>query len=108
MRLTSMAEAQELHLFGTLPSRLHRGEASCLAIAHHRGWMLLTDDRDARDEAICPGLRVSGAVGSLVLAVERNLCTLQQANAWLREMIRQGYYSPVTDLTPLLKPPGRA
>ena len=42
IQLTSMADAHEFRLFGTLPSRLHRGEAACLAIAYHRGWMLLT------------------------------------------------------------------
>src|SRR5262245_53158903 len=52
IQLTSMADTHELRLFGTLPSRLHRGEASCLALAHHRGWLLLTDDRDARDAAL--------------------------------------------------------
>ena len=106
IHLTSMADTHELRLFGTLPSRLHRGEASCLAIAHHRDWMLLTDDRDARDAALQLGIRVSGSVGSLVLAIERSLCTLQQANTWLQAMIQQGYYSPVADLTALLKPQG--
>ena len=106
IQLTSMADAHELRLFGTLPARLHRGEASCLAIAHQRGWLLLTDDRDARDAARQMGIRVSGSVGSLVLAIERSLCTLQQANTWLQAMIQQGYYSPVTDLAALLQSPG--
>lgn len=108
IQLTSMADAHEFRLFGTLPSRLHRGEAACLAITHHRGWLLLTDDRDACDAAIQLSIRVSGSVGSLVLAVERSLCTLQQANTWLQAMIQQGYYSPVTDLTVLLQPPGES
>jgi len=108
IQLTNMADAQELRLFGTLPARLHRGEASCLAIAHHRGWMLLTDDRDARAAALQLGIRVSGSLGILVLAIERGLCTLPQANAWLQAMIQQGYYSPVTDLAALLQTPGES
>jgi predicted nucleic acid-binding protein len=105
IRLTSMADEAELGLYGELPSRLHRGEASCLVIARHRGWMLLTDDRIARDEGNRLGIMVSGSVGCLVLAVERGLCSLEQANIWLSEMIRQGYRSPVNDLTSLLKRP---
>jgi hypothetical protein len=42
-------------------------------------------------------------VGCLVLAVDRGLCTLEQANLWLEDMIQHNYRSPLTDLTPLLK-----
>ena len=67
--------------------------------------MLLTDDRVARDEGNRLAITVSGSVGCLVLAVERGLCRLEQANVWLSQMIRQGYRSPVNDLTSLLKRP---
>ena len=103
MHLTSLRHEQELRYFRELPTRLHRGEMSSLAIARHRGWLLLTDDRAARTEATRLGVLVSGSLGCLVLAVERHLCSLAQANSWLQEMMRQGYRSPVTDLTPLLK-----
>ncbi len=103
IQLTNMANEQELQLFGKLLSRLHRGEASCLAIAQQRHWSLLTDDRAARNEALNLDIRVSGTLGCLVLMVERGLYTLEQANTWLTEMIQQGYWSPVTDLTGLVK-----
>jgi predicted nucleic acid-binding protein len=48
IRLTSVSDEREFRLLGELPRRLHQGEASCLAIARHRGWMLLTDDLTAR------------------------------------------------------------
>jgi predicted nucleic acid-binding protein len=102
IHLTSLSHEQELRYFRELPARLHRGEMSSLAIARHRGWLLLTDDRAARTEATRLGVLVSGSLGCLVLAVERHLCSLAQANSWLQEMMRQGYRSPVTDLTPLL------
>jgi len=105
IRLTSMTSEQELGLFGKLPARLHRGEASRLAIAKNRGWTMLTDDQAARKQAIELGIRLSGTVGCLVLAVERGLCSLQQADLWLNEMVRSGYRSPVTDLQALLKRP---
>ena len=85
IQLTGLAHEAELRPFSGLPSRLHRGEASCLAVAHNRGWLLLTDDRAARDEASRLGVRLSGSVGCLVLAVEHGLCTLQQViNGWTR------------------------
>jgi predicted nucleic acid-binding protein len=103
IHLTSMSHEQELRYFRELPARLHRGEIASLAIARHRGWLLLTDDRAARTEATRLGVPVSGSLGCLVLAIERHLCSLSQANIWLQEMIHQGYHSPVTDLAPLLK-----
>jgi predicted nucleic acid-binding protein len=102
LHLASM-ETAELRQFGELPSRLHKGEAACLAIAEHRHWTLLTDDNAARVEAARCRIRVSGSIGCLVLAVERGLATLEQANEWLNEMIRLDYRSPISDITPLLK-----
>ena len=103
IQLISMTDEQELRYFHDRPSRLHSGEASSLAIARQRHWLVLTDDQDARQEAMRQGIMVSGSVGCLVLAIERHLCSLSQANAWLEQMIGQGYRSPVTDLTPLIK-----
>ncbi|MCP4655049.1 MAG: DUF3368 domain-containing protein [bacterium] len=49
---------------------LNRGEASCLAIAHHRPASVPTDDRDARVFAGRMGIAVSGTVGVLVRSVK--------------------------------------
>jgi predicted nucleic acid-binding protein len=102
IKLTSMIDEQELYLFSEFPSRLHPGEASSLAIAHHRGWLFMTDDRAARTQAKRLNVSLSGTLGCLVLAVERHLYSLEQANYWLNQMIGQAYKSPVNDLTPLL------
>jgi predicted nucleic acid-binding protein len=103
IRLTSVTEEQELRTFSALPQRLHYGEASCISIAQHRGWYFLSDDLAARRQAVQLGVHVSGSVGCLVLAVERDLCQPEQANDWLQQMVRQGYRSPVEDLTSLIK-----
>lgn len=102
IHLTSVSGDEELRLFSSFPPKLHHGEASSLAIAHHRDWLLLTDDLDARRMARQLDIRLSGSLGCLVLAVERQICSLQQANAWLTQMIDQGYHSPIFDLTALL------
>ena len=97
-----ISDEDELAFFGQLPRSLHSGEASCLAIAHHRGWTLLTDDQAARTKALELGIRVSGTLGCLVLATVRRHCTEDQANDYLRDVIEQGYRSPVADLATLL------
>lgn len=98
LQLTGMINQEELRLFGELPSRLHSGEKSCLAIAYVRDLVVLTDDRAARKEAKRRQIPVSGTIGCLILAVKRDLCTLEQGNVWLNEMIQQGYCSPITNL----------
>ncbi len=103
IHLTGLQTEAELRYLGTLPRRLHKGEASCLAIAKARRWLLLTDDIAARQEARRLRIKLSGSLGCLVLAVERKLCTLDMANTWLWDMLQQGYRSPLTDLTPLVQ-----
>ena len=102
IKLTNMIDEQEFRLLSELTKRLHLGETSSLAIAHHRDWLFLTDDMAARKEAIKRGIRLSGTLGCLVLATEREICTLGEANYWLNQMIEQDYKSPVNDLTLLL------
>lgn len=103
IRLTSITGEEELRVFSKLPSPLPPGKASCIAIARQRDWLILTDDLAARIQAHQLGVRLSGSIGCLVLAVERGLYQLEQANTWLQQMIRQGYRSPVGDLSPLLQ-----
>jgi len=101
LHLVSLTET-ELRLAATLSAGLHRGERSCIAIALQRNWLMLTDDRAARAEARLRQARFSGSIGCLVLAVERGLVPLAQANGWLEAMIAQGYYAPWTDLSLLI------
>ena len=103
IELVSMADEEELHLFRSLPRRLHRGEASCLAIARHRGWAFLTDDKLARTAARGWDIVVSGTLGVLVQAVKRELLMGEAADGLLQEMIARGYRSPFSSLQRLLE-----
>jgi predicted nucleic acid-binding protein len=105
LRLTSMQGEEELRVFSQLPGRLHSGEASCIAVASQRDWTFLSDDLAARGAAAQLGIRVSGSLGCLVLAIERGHCSLAEANTWLQQMVQAGYHSPVSDLRSLLSSP---
>jgi predicted nucleic acid-binding protein len=94
--------SQEETLASTFSSRLGVGERSCLAVAHSRGGLLVSDDADARDVAKRLGVVVSGTLGVLVLAVRRSLLTLAEANELLGDMIDAGYRSPMTRLDNLV------
>ncbi len=81
---------------------MHAGEASCLAIALHRGLVLGTDDLAARKIARKRAVPVIATVGALVLC-RRGLLTLDQANDILRRLISLGYRSPASRLDSLWK-----
>jgi predicted nucleic acid-binding protein len=102
LRLTSVAAGPEMATYVTLPRRLHGGEASCLAIARHRGWLLMTDDHTARRQARDMGIRLTGTLGCLVLMVQRGLVQLGEANAWLKAMTEHNYRCPVDRLDDLV------
>jgi predicted nucleic acid-binding protein len=87
-------------LFGQLLGPLHRGEASCLAIAAQRGWAFLTDDARARKAATELNVTVSGTLGVLTQAVKADLLPMDEANRVLAQMIDRGYYSPYSTLVP--------
>ncbi len=100
--LTSPNGDDELRLLGQLPPALHRGEASCLVIAAHRGWAFLTDDARARKAARGSSVTISGTLGILVQAVKALLLSLDEANTLLSQMIHAGYRSPYSNLAELL------
>lgn len=102
LRLTSLSGDQEIEIFSDMPGRLHAGEASSLAIAQHRGWLFLTDDKAARRQAEARKVIVSGTLGCLIQGIERGLWSLSQANEWLERIVASGFHSPVADLSTLV------
>jgi predicted nucleic acid-binding protein len=103
MELVSMIHDEELRIFQSLPRRLHHGEAACLAIAQHRTWALLTDDKLARKLALSRGVVVSGTLGVLTQAARRQLLTADQVDKVLGDMLARGYRSPFDSLKPFLE-----
>jgi predicted nucleic acid-binding protein len=104
IHLTSIAGEEEFRVFGEIPSKLGKGESSCLAIARHRNWLFLTDDLDARKQAKRLGVRISGSIGCLILAIEKGHCSPDKANDFLHHMIIEGYRSPISNLSDLFDP----
>ena len=92
----------ELDLANRLSNALGAGERSCIAVAVNRAGLFVTDDRKARQVALDLGVKVTGTLGILVVAVERQIIIIDEANQYLAQMIRNGYRSPVDDLSNLL------
>jgi len=102
IRLTSLKDPEELSLLADMPGRLHAGEAACLAMAQHRDWLFLTDDKAARKVAAERRVRLSGSLGCLVLGVGRRLWTEEEANGVLASLVQIGFFSPVVDIRELI------
>lgn len=93
---------EEAHFAASLPPKLGAGERTCLAIAVHRRGLLASDDRDARRIAQKHDVATTGTIGILVLCVQQNYLSLEQADALLAEMVALGYRSPVSSMGSLL------
>jgi len=92
-------EQQEMAL---LNRNLGAGEASCIVVAHRRGWRLATDDKQARRYAQTAQIPLSGTLGILTELVRANIITLQQADELLQAMVASGYRSPVNSIEELI------
>lgn len=81
--------------------RLGQGEAECIALAQSHAWIVLTDDRDARQAAREAGLMVSGTLGALMNLAQQEIVTITEGDTMLAEMRRHGYQCPVESLSEL-------
>lgn len=64
-------------------------------------WMVLTDDRDARQTARNAGVLVSGTLGALMNLVHHEIVTLTDCDVLLAQMKRHGYHCPINSLSEL-------
>ncbi len=79
------------------------GEAAGIAVAKEQGLLFFSDDKKARQVAKEQGLGVSGTLGTLKLAVEAGMISIEEADKVLGEMIRGGYRSPIESMKELFE-----
>jgi predicted nucleic acid-binding protein len=85
------------------------GEAAGIAVAKEQGLLFFSDDKKARQVAKEQGLGVSGTLGlgTLKLAVEAGMISIEEADKVLGEMIRGGYRSPIQSMKELFESEGK-
>jgi len=103
LHLTACNTPEEFRTFGQLLTTLHSGEASCLAIAAHRQWTFLSDDKAARKTSQTLKVPLSGTLGILLALVKQGHLPLSEADTILQQMIQAGYRSPIVSLADILK-----
>ncbi len=79
------------------------GEAAGIAVAKEQGLLFFSDDKKARQVAKEQGLEVCGTLGTLKLAVEEGMISIEEADKVLGEMIRGGYRSPIQSMKELFE-----
>jgi predicted nucleic acid-binding protein len=97
----ALSDAEMAHA-SRLGELLGQGEAQCIALAASRGWLVVTDDRDARRTAQSLGIMVSGTLGALMNLVRGQMLPAPEADHLLRLMKEYGYRSPVASLSQLI------
>lgn len=102
IKLLKIESEQEQRIFELLSQQLGDGESSCLSLAVSRNMRVLTDDLDTRRHAQRRGIPVSGTIGVLVIAVKKDIISLEEGNDLLLKMIEKGYYSPYKRLDELV------
>lgn len=98
---TSLTE-KEQSLYILLLRTLGEGESCCIAAAHERKGVVVTDDRVARNCCKEKNIMVSGTIGILKAACLDGILEADQANHMLSQMISHGFYSPVHKITDIL------
>jgi predicted nucleic acid-binding protein len=86
---------EETGFAASLSSRLGAGERTCISAALHRQGLLVSDDLDARKVARQFGVSTTGTIGILVLCVQHDFLSRDEANALLMDLVAAGYRSPI-------------
>jgi len=79
------------------------GESACIAAAKSRGFLMLSDDWEARTLGRSLGIEVSGSLGALDRLVSKQIFGVDEADALLAEMVRRGFRSPYRSLREILR-----
>jgi predicted nucleic acid-binding protein len=95
----ALVKKEEKSLFQTLSVSLGLGEASSIAAAKTRGFLLACDDKTARREAGLLGVKITGTLGLLKRAVLNNCISQKDGDLILKKMISKGFYSSVNSLS---------
>ncbi len=91
----------ERQLYTTLLTNLGSGEASSISAAKTVNGIVVTDDKYARNICRERGLKVTGTIGILKKLYSGKILQASQADNILEEMIGQGFYSPVNNISQL-------
>lgn len=101
--IEGLKDLEDYRLYAEFLRKINPGEASCVVIAHREGWIFVSDDREARKVAESLGLKTSGTLGILKVAIDKKIISVKEGDFLLDLMIKRGYRSPIRRMDELLK-----
>jgi predicted nucleic acid-binding protein len=105
VRRVESTETGEIDLYAQLTAVMGKGEAACLAMAAHRGWIVACDEggRFRREAEVRIGRdRVVNTPGIIVLAIRRSLLSIEEADGIKDVLARHRYVMPFASFRDLL------
>jgi len=105
-RIEALVEISALELFAELRTRVGRGEASCLAMAAERGWLIASDEKKRfrrEAEARIGKERILGTVELFVLAIQAQILTVEDADADKAVLERNRFKMPFESFRELIE-----
>jgi len=85
-----------------LLTTLDLGESSIITYAQTHQYIVVSDDRAARNHCAGINIHVTGTIGILKACVQDQLLQLEDADIILKKMIQEGFYSPVKSMSHIL------
>lgn len=100
-----ITEYKTIRMIDELARSLGKGEASCIALAHERGWMFGSDDSKARQKAqkILGKERTINTPGIILEALRQELITVNEADSMKRILGKHRFYMPFDSFRDFLK-----
>ncbi len=105
LRLAVMTDVAEMTRYTALRRGLGDGEAACLAIAEHRGWLVACDEKKRfrrEAEATLGSNRILNTVSLIVLAILDGLVTVDEADELKEQLARRRFLIRATSFSELL------
>lgn len=106
VRKESLTDLASIELYASLRASLGRGEAACIAMAAHKGWMIASDERRLfRREVITRlgGERLLTTVNIYVLAINAGLLSVEEADRDKDVLERRRFKMGVASFRDLVK-----
>lgn len=98
--ITSLTDDERKEYF-LLVQHLGSGESSCIAAAHFRHAIVMTDDKMARTKCQERSIPFTGTIGIIkALCLDKQL-SLREADSIHKKMMDAGFYSPVQSISAL-------
>lgn len=105
LRRVESIDTLEIELYAQLSAVMGKGEAACLSMAAHRGWMVACDEggRFRREAELRIGRdKIVNTPGLIVLAIRRGVLTVEDADRIKDILAQRRYVMPFASFRDLI------